>query len=123
MIAFSEEDRRNAPGPCLVPHASRFFTGTLYLALPAVHLPVDADLTRQVVQHLKKNLKELSEEIQERAERVLSLEGKIMDQFNAVITRKFSAMKIRIHGDYHLARSLYGKDFMIIDFEASLPGH
>jgi maltose alpha-D-glucosyltransferase/alpha-amylase len=34
------------------------------------------------------------------------------------MTRKLSAMRIRIHGDYHLGQVLYtGKDFIIIDFE------
>ena len=56
--------------------------------------------------------------MQEEASFTLDSEQKILDQFQEVLSRKFSSMRIRIHGDYHLGQVLYtGKDFFIIDFE------
>jgi len=75
-------------------------------------------LTRQVFELLRRNEKTLPKEAKARAEEVLSLETKVLDQFKTVLDRKFSAMKIRTHGDYHLGQVLFtGKDFVITDFE------
>ncbi|RPJ04583.1 MAG: alpha-amylase, partial [Deltaproteobacteria bacterium] len=75
-------------------------------------------MTRQVFELLRRNRKALPKEVNERAEKVLSLEARTLDQFKAILQQKFSAMKIRIHGDYHLGQALFtGKDFVIIDFE------
>jgi maltose alpha-D-glucosyltransferase/alpha-amylase len=70
------------------------------------------------MQDLRKQQRKLSGEIQEAALRVLASEQKILAQFERILRKKFSAMKMRIHGDYHLGQVLYtGKDFFIIDFE------
>ncbi|MBI2304763.1 MAG: maltose alpha-D-glucosyltransferase [Chloroflexi bacterium] len=54
----------------------------------------------------------------EYAQRVLALEDTLIGRFQAFRQQKFSAMRIRCHGDYHLGQVLYtGKDFAIIDFE------
>jgi maltose alpha-D-glucosyltransferase / alpha-amylase len=75
-------------------------------------------MARQVFELLRRNMKALPKEVNERAEKVLSLEPGILDQLKAILRQKFSAMKIRIHGDYHLGQALFtGKDFVIIDFE------
>ena len=75
-------------------------------------------LLRRVLQALKSNVKNLPKPIQEEASFVLESEQEILGHFQKIVSRKFSAMRIRIHGDYHLGQVLYtGKDFFIIDFE------
>lgn len=45
-------------------------------------------------------------------------EADILRRFRSVCESKITAMRGRIHGDYHLGQVLYtGKDFVIIDFE------
>jgi maltose alpha-D-glucosyltransferase / alpha-amylase len=73
---------------------------------------------RKVVANLKRNLGRFGPEIDAEAEWVLSSEQEILRRLRRFVDRKFSAMKIRIHGDFHLGQVLYtGKDFVFIDFE------
>jgi len=75
-------------------------------------------LLRKVFAELKSNIKTLPEEYIPEAEKILSSEKEILTQYKNLYKRKISAMKIRIHGDYHLGQVLFtGKDFIIIDFE------
>jgi maltose alpha-D-glucosyltransferase/alpha-amylase len=75
-------------------------------------------LLRRVLQALKSNVKNLPKHVQEEASFVLESEQRILGHFQKIVSRKFSAMRIRIHGDYHLGQVLYtGKDFFISDFE------
>ncbi|MGE5280486.1 MAG: maltose alpha-D-glucosyltransferase [Deltaproteobacteria bacterium] len=75
-------------------------------------------LTRRVMQTLAGKVKTLPASVREDAKTVLEAEGHINASFQKILTRKFSATKIRIHGDYHLGQALFtGKDFYIIDFE------
>lgn len=72
----------------------------------------------RALQLLRQRLPVLPQPAREDAQRVLNLEGVIIEQFQALVNRKITAMRIRIHGDYHLGQVLYtGKDFIIIDFE------
>jgi len=71
---------------------------------------------------LENSLSKLNPTVQEFAKKVLGLEDKILECFSEVYQIKISAVKTRIHGDYHLGQVLFtGKDFVIIDFEGE-PG-
>jgi maltose alpha-D-glucosyltransferase/alpha-amylase len=73
---------------------------------------------RQAFSLLRKAAGKLPEELKSQASEALKSEDRIIQRFSRVMSKKISAMKIRIHGDFHLGQVLYtGKDFMIIDFE------
>ena len=67
---------------------------------------------------LRRNLGAVPEELRPEADAILAAEHEILDVLQTFIIRKFSAMKTRIHGDYHLGQVLYtGNDFYVMDFE------
>ena len=71
---------------------------------------------------LENSMQKLAPPIRDFAKEVLALEDKILESFGEVYQLKMNALKIRIHGDYHLGQVLFtGKDFVIIDFEGE-PG-
>jgi len=75
-------------------------------------------LTRKVFLLLRENVKDLPEPTKKKASDILNTEKEILARFSRILEKKISAMKIRIHGDYHLGQVLFtGKDFVIIDFE------
>jgi maltose alpha-D-glucosyltransferase/alpha-amylase len=72
----------------------------------------------QMFQILKKNLKTLRGVLLDEALRVLDLQGEVLNRFRAILSKKITAKRTRIHGDFHLGQVLYtGKDYVIIDFE------
>lgn len=75
-------------------------------------------LTRRVFLSLNRNLKNLPENIIQEARDVLAMEPEVLKHEQKITQKKISAVRSRIHGDYHLGQVLYtGKDFMFIDFE------
>jgi len=75
-------------------------------------------LVRSAFDSLKKNLKNLPEEIREEAEEIMNMKSEILQVLKKIFSKKITTMKIRIHGDYHLGQVLFtGKEFLIIDFE------
>jgi maltose alpha-D-glucosyltransferase / alpha-amylase len=75
-------------------------------------------LVRSTFQNLRKNLKKLPGDIVAEAETVLGLKDEILKEMQKIYEKKIDAVKIRIHGDFHLGQVLFtGRDFVILDFE------
>jgi maltose alpha-D-glucosyltransferase/alpha-amylase len=75
-------------------------------------------LAKRVFHQLAGNLKKLPEHVGVRAARVAALDKETIAVFRGIMDLKVSAVKIRIHGDYHLGQALWtGGDFVIIDLE------
>jgi maltose alpha-D-glucosyltransferase/alpha-amylase len=76
------------------------------------------NLATQNLRLLRKQLRTLPAEAVPMAERVLALEGELINRYRPLFERRIRAHRIRIHGDYHLGQVLWtGKDFVILDFE------
>ncbi len=67
---------------------------------------------------LRKKAKNIPDDQKELANEILNLEKAITGRYKGLLQKNIQAMKIRIHGNYHLQQVLYtGNDFVIIDFE------
>ncbi|MGH9436845.1 MAG: putative maltokinase, partial [Terriglobia bacterium] len=67
---------------------------------------------------LSRRCKSLPASAREPAEAVLAAEAKISSRLEVMRSAPITAMRTRVHGDYHLGQVLYtGLDFLIIDFE------
>jgi maltose alpha-D-glucosyltransferase/alpha-amylase len=76
------------------------------------------NLANEVFRTLRRQRRTLSEEIRDEADRVISLQNEALKRFQSVLNMRITAMRTRVHGDYHLGQILYaGGDFVIIDFE------
>ena len=75
-------------------------------------------LVKKNFQALSANLHRLPDDVQRRATQVLSSEKDVIACLHKITGKRLSAMKCRIHGDFHLGQALFtGKDFVFIDFE------
>jgi maltose alpha-D-glucosyltransferase / alpha-amylase len=67
---------------------------------------------------IRELMPKLPPEQQQLATLFVQKQKQILQQFDPIRLEKIDALKIRIHGDYHLGQVLFtGKDFVIIDFE------
>jgi maltose alpha-D-glucosyltransferase/alpha-amylase len=75
-------------------------------------------LIQKVFNELEGNLRSMDPATAEAVRRILLAKRTILNRLARIVERKIAALKIRVHGDYHLGQVLYtGKDFVIIDFE------
>jgi maltose alpha-D-glucosyltransferase / alpha-amylase len=101
----------NLENPAFAPEPfTPFYQRSLYQSM--------RNLTAQTFVLLQKRARNLPDAVREQARVVLDLEDAILKRFQRILDRKITAMRIRVHGDYHLGQVLYtGKEFVLIDFE------
>jgi maltose alpha-D-glucosyltransferase/alpha-amylase len=75
---------------------------------------------RQSLHKLRDELPGLPESVRLPGTLVLEREADILKRLQSLLALRFSAVRIRCHGDYSLGRVLHtGKDFAIVDFDGN----
>ncbi|GAC1598702.1 MAG: maltose alpha-D-glucosyltransferase [Myxococcales bacterium] len=76
------------------------------------------NLTGKVTRLLRHRLPRFNAPMAQSAERFLAREAQLYKKFEPMLERRFTALRGRFHGHFHLENALYtGKDFVIVDFE------
>ena len=101
----------NVGNPSFAPEPfTPFYQRSLYQSM--------RNLTAQTFSLLRKRVGTLPETDRGQGRVVLDMEERILKRFQGILDRKITAMRIRVHGDYHLGQVLFtGKEFVLIDFE------
>jgi maltose alpha-D-glucosyltransferase/alpha-amylase len=74
-------------------------------------------LVRETYQNLSRNKSKLPADMQANTERITAYRPKLLAIFKRIYAKKLDALKIRIHGNYHLGQVLLtGKDLAISDY-------
>ncbi|MES1161416.1 MAG: alpha-amylase, partial [Bacteroidota bacterium] len=80
-------------------------------------------LVRQTYQSFSAKMSSLPPDLQERKERILAYRPELLNILKKIYAKKLDAIKIRIHGNYHLRQVLLtGKDLVIQDYGGN-PSH